>query len=124
MSEAAPAPAEARHSARPRASTRQVWAERLQRFAASGLRPVQFCAKEGVSLPSFYSWKRRLAAGAGGPATPAPGGPGPRRLPVRLQPAAAAVELALPTGAVVRIPPGAAEATLGWLLRLLGVAPC
>jgi hypothetical protein len=49
-------------SSRSRASVRQLWVERLARFPTSGLTPAQFCAHEGVSLPSFYSWKRRLAA--------------------------------------------------------------
>jgi transposase len=62
MSEPAAAPTEPRSSARPRAAARQLWVERLARFSASGLRPAEFCAAEGVSLPSFYSWKRRLNA--------------------------------------------------------------
>ena len=37
---------------------------------------------------------------------------------------ASAVELVLPTGAVLRIGAGADEATLASLLRLLGVLPC
>jgi hypothetical protein len=88
------------------------------------LRPAPFCAREGVSLPSFYAWKRRLAAEAAGPDAPAPGAAGPRLLPVRLQTGPAPVELALPHGAVLRIPAGTDEATLACLLRLLGVTPC
>src|SRR5947199_319176 len=49
---------------RSRAATRQAWVERLARFPDSGLSPAQFCAQEGVSLPSFYAWKRRLATAA------------------------------------------------------------
>jgi transposase len=99
----------------PRADARQVWVERLRRFAGSGLRVAAFCAREGVSTPSFYSWKRRLAGAAAA---------GPRLLPIRLQPPAAPLELALPQGAVLRIPQGADEGTLRCLLRLLGVGPC
>ena len=124
MSEPALAPTEAPRAPRPRTATRQAWVERLQRFADSGLSPAQFCAAEGVSLPSFYSWKRRLAAQASGPAAPAPAEADPRLLPVHLQPLPAAVELSLPQGGVLRIPPGADEATLRCLLRLLGVTPC
>jgi hypothetical protein len=76
-----------------------------------------FCAQEGVSLPSFYAWKRRLAAETNGSA-------GPRLLPVRLQAGPAPLELALPHGTVLRIPAGADAATLGCLLSLLGVTPC
>ena len=126
MSESATAPTDTPRPAAARGYARAAWADRLTRFAQSGLRPAQFCAQEGVSLPSFYAWKRRLAANASG-ATPAAnaGAPrAPRWLPVRLHDAPAPVELALPGGAVVRIAPGADEATLRCLLRLLGVPAC
>ena len=100
--------------------------ERLARFSGSGLRPAAFCAQEGVSLPSFYSWKRRLAApdpGAGTEDVPGEDA-GPRLLPVRLHDPVVPIELVLPTGATLRIGPGADEATLRCLLRLLGMQPC
>ncbi len=37
------------------------WTRRLERFHDSGLNAKQFCAREGVSLPSFYQWKKKLA---------------------------------------------------------------
>jgi hypothetical protein len=119
------APTEAPKSPRSREATRQTWAERLARFASAGLTTAQFCAAEGVSVASFYLWKRRLAA-ADLPASSELSGPqaGPRLLPVRLTDPAPAVELVLPTGAVLRIGAGADEATLTALLRLLGVLPC
>jgi transposase len=122
MSESVPAPTDTPDRAAGRDGARAAWAERLRRFAQSGLRPAQFCAQEGVSLPSFYAWKRRLTADAA-PAAPA-ASRAPRLLPVRLPDAAAPLELALPGGAVVRIAPGADEATLRCLLRLLGVPSC
>jgi hypothetical protein len=106
---------------RSRAAARAAWVERLRRFPDSGLRPAQFCALEGVSLPSFYSWKRRLAAEA---LDPTSDDPGPRLLPVRLHDQAATLELALPSGAVLRIPGGADEATLRCLLGLLEAQLC
>ena len=39
-----------------------VWRQRLQRQSTSGLSISAFCAQEGVSLTSFQTWKRRLAA--------------------------------------------------------------
>src|SRR5437763_5679827 len=97
-----PAPTDVVPCSGSRAAARQLWVERLARFSASGLRPAEFCAAEGVSLPSFYSWKRRL-----NPEGPSPDTehncdlqPGPRLLPVRLASAAAPVELVLPGGAV------------------------
>ena len=123
MSQPAAAPTVAPSTPRPRAAARQAWVERLQRFADAGLTPAQFCAAEGVSLPSFYAWKRRLAAVAAGPDRTAEE-PGPRLLPVRLPDPRAAIELALPSGATLRVAAGADEATLRCLLRLLGVPPC
>jgi transposase len=111
---------------RSRAAVRAAWVDRLQRFPDSGLSPAQFCAAEGVSLPSFYSWKRRLAAESAGPA-PQPAradDAGPRLLAVRLSPPAAAVEVVLPSGAVLRLPPGCDLAFVRALLQALGELPC
>jgi hypothetical protein len=106
----------------PRGSARPVWSERLQRFADSGLTPAQFCTQEGVALPSFYSWRRRLHAEQ--PAAAPAEQLAPTLFPVRLAPAHASLELVLPGGAVLRIGPDAEVATLRWLLQLLGVLPC
>ena len=40
----------------------RLWQQRLQRQSTSGLSISAFCAQEGVSLTSFQTWKRRLAA--------------------------------------------------------------
>ena len=44
-------------------ATRRLWAERLERFGRANQTVAQFCAAEGVSVPSFYVWKRTLAGG-------------------------------------------------------------
>ncbi len=126
MSDTVTAPPQSNRTARSRAATRALWLDRLARFPASGLTPAQFCAIEAVSLPSFYSWKRRLAAEALGtdpPHDPA-AQPGPRLLPVRLQPPGPAVELLLTTGALLRLPPGCDLAWVRSLVAALGGAPC
>jgi|SRR3954453_17771029 len=111
---------------RSRAATRELWLDRLARFPASGLTVAQFCAIEAVSLPTFYSWKRRLAAEANASATPPDPGAerGPRLLPVRLQPCTPAIELVLSTGAVLRLPPGCDLAWVRSLVAALGDAAC
>ena len=126
MSEPAPVPTEVLSPPRSRAGARQLWVERLARFSASGLRPAEFCATEGVSLPSFYSWKRRLHAEGCSPVAQqhADPQPGPRLLPVRLGPTAAAVELVLPGGTVLRIPPRSDLAFVRALVEALGAPPC
>jgi hypothetical protein len=126
MSEPLLAPTDPTPSPTPRAAARQAWAQRLARFTAAGLRPAEFCANEGLSLPSFYSWKRRLLAPEDAATTePAPGhDTGPRLLPVRLHSPAAAVELVLPTGAILRLTPGCDLAWVRSLVDALGGLPC
>jgi len=110
---------------RSRADVRRAWVERLTRFPASGLTPAQFCAHEGVSLASFYAWKRRLATAAEAPADgPALPDSGPRLLPVRLAAPDHAVELVLPRGVVLRLLPGCDLAFVRALLDALGAPPC
>src|SRR5271165_5720981 len=91
-------------SLRSRAAARELWLDRLARFPSSGLTVAQFCALEAVSVPSFYSWRRRLAAEAN--PQPPTADPQLRLLPVRLQTVAAVVELVLTTGTVLRLSPG------------------
>lgn len=124
MSETVVAPP-VRPATRSRAATRQLWMDRLTRFPASGLTGAQFCAIEAVSLHSFYFWKRRLAAEVQS-ATPqdASGERGPRLLPVRLQPAAPAVELVLANGTVLRLPPGCDLTWVRSLVAVLGEPSC
>jgi transposase len=101
---------------------RRLWAERLDRFRRSGQTVAQFCVAEGVSEPSFYVWKRTLVAGAdpAGPSAPAP-----TLVPIRLTPSPAApIELALPSGAVVRFPADARPEVIVAVLRGLEGRPC
>lgn len=44
-----------------------VWRERLRRFRASGMTVARFCEVEGVSVPSFYQWRRKLDSIAASP---------------------------------------------------------
>jgi transposase len=119
MSEATATTTLPRPAPTPRGHARQSWSERLRRFADSGLSPAQFCAQEGVTLPSFYAWRRRLQA-----ATPDAEPLGPTLLPVRLAPAAAPLELVLPGGVILRVGSDCDPAALRQLLQLLGVLPC
>jgi hypothetical protein len=45
----------------------EVWQERLRLFKQSGLTVAKFCQREGISVPSFYEWRRRLAETSVGP---------------------------------------------------------
>jgi hypothetical protein len=43
------------------ADRRQLWLDRLNRFADSGMTVEDFCKSEQVSVPSYYYWKQKLA---------------------------------------------------------------
>jgi hypothetical protein len=100
-------------------ATRRVWAERLDRFCRSGQTVAQFCAAEGVSEPSFYVWKRTLGVS---PAT----SPAPAVVPIRLTPSPSltGIEVALPSGAVVRFPAGIRPEMIVAVVRGLEGRPC
>lgn len=38
------------------------WRGRFERFRRAGLSVARFCAAEQVSVPSFYQWRKKLAA--------------------------------------------------------------
>lgn len=76
------------------AKTRE-WRERLTRFRKSGLSAAEFCRGERVAEPSFYQWRRRLAA-----ETLQASRPRFVELPATAWPAAS-VQVTLPSGAVV-----------------------
>ena len=111
---------------RSRASVRQAWIDRLARFATSELSVVAFCASEGVSQPSFYWWKRRLATESADAATPRHSAKDAAAvlLPVRVGPPCLAVELLLPGGATLRLLPGCDLAFVRCLVDALGGSSC
>ncbi len=41
-----------------------VWRERFERLSRSGLTVARFCARERVSVASFYYWRRKLQQAA------------------------------------------------------------
>ena len=42
------------------------WRARFERFQRAGISVTRFCRGERVSLPSFYQWRKKLAAGSSG----------------------------------------------------------
>jgi hypothetical protein len=82
-----------------------MWQARLRRFAESGSSIAEFCRQEGVSAPSFYLWRKRLAkstvsVGRGSRVTA-----GQSFVPVRLTATAAMpIIIRLPNGVRVRLP--------------------
>jgi hypothetical protein len=95
------------------AAAERTWRERLARYRHSGQTVASFCEAEGVSTPSFYAWKRRLAADAvNGQAAATP-----LFVPLSVGAAAAGVRIVLPGGAVVELPSGADARLLQTCIR-------
>jgi transposase len=112
-----PAPQSPRLGRRPDPALRTLWQQRLDRFERSGLSVSTFCDREGVSIRSFYAWRRRLRS-----ISPADAD-GPRFFPVTVL-AAAPVEVVLPSGAVLRLTAGCDIAFVRVLVDSLGGASC
>jgi transposase len=116
MSDVRPMPRSRRDSA----ATRQLWTDRLKRFRTADQSVVAFCAAEGVSVPTFYQWRRRLARTA-------PPAAAPTVVPVRItnpDATAPAVEALLPSGILVRFDRACDPGMIAAVLRQLGVAGC
>jgi hypothetical protein len=86
-----------------------LWRDRIRRQVDSGLKIVQFCARERLSVASFHAWKRRLRLGD--LADHRPGLPTPSAfLPVTVRVVESAcdqplpIEADLPNGIRLRIP--------------------
>ena len=97
------------------------WAERLARFHSGPHNVAAFCAAEGVSESNFYLWRRRLTQ----PTTPASNLP--TVVPIRVTPTpapATPIELAFPSGTVVRFPADACPELIVAILRGWEGRPC
>jgi hypothetical protein len=107
------------------------WRERLARWRSSGLSVRRFCLREGVSEPSFYLWRKRLAGEVdsrrGGEAAvfvPVHVVDSPRGMPpdtalgaFRHDGGETVVEVALPGGVTIRVGPHVDEPQLRTVLR-------
>jgi hypothetical protein len=110
---------------RPDLALPDLWRQRLRAFEHSGLSAAAFCDRHDLSLPSFYSWRRRLRARTA-PAAPDRTAPETPFVPIRLLPAPAgpAVEMVLPSGVVLRLNPGCDPAFVRSLVAGLGGLLC
>jgi len=73
------------------------WQRRMTRFEEAQQSVAEFCRKEGVSSPSFYQWRKRLAR------RPRPAEEAAGFRPVRLV-GSAGVAVQLPGGTQLHVP--------------------
>jgi transposase len=120
-----PASSTARRGRRPDPALHEQWRQRLARFDSSGLSVTAFCAREGVPLPSFYAWRRRLNGSTVRPQTADLDTPTVQApfVPVRIR-EAASVELHLPGGTTLRLTPGCDLGFVRSLVAALGEPSC
>ena len=101
----------------------QQWAGRLERFRNCGESVTKFCEAEGVSQPSFYQWKKKLAfqTGRAHVATDSFGKSsfGNAFQAVELNPLTSLTKIRLPNGIEIELgnDPGVIELVLEQLLR-------
>ncbi|KYG01375.1 hypothetical protein BE21_56635 [Sorangium cellulosum] len=107
-------------------STR-IWRDRVARWHKSGHSARVFAEQEGVSAGTLYSWSRRLGMKRSEYRQRLDKATLPALLPVVVAPSGAtapslgaALEIVLPDGAVVRVPPTFDEDTLSRVVRALG----
>jgi transposase-like protein len=96
----------------------QFWREILAAWQESGQSIRAFCADRGVSEASFFAWRRTLRQ-RDRQAPPAP----PKFVPLHLL-ADAVLEVVLPSGVVIRVPPGADALLVAALVAALGSTSC
>jgi len=94
----------------------RVWREVIRRQKISGLSIAQFCRQEGLAQPSFYNWRKKLAAESPGPSQ----NPSPfLELQLPRLTNSTPCEIVLPRCRVV-VPPGFDPDCLRQLLDVLG----
>ena len=77
-----------------------VWQRRFQRFSSSGLAVARFCARERVSVASFYHWRKKLGPQALRQPTSVRGDV---FQPVTVVPAVCGVAIRLPGGTQIEV---------------------
>ena len=109
-----------------RGERQTFWRSAIRRQEQSGLSVARFCRREGLHPVTFYGWRRKLqqeraAARSGAGAGGKPGQESPSLIPVRLleERESAAVEVASPSGLVLRVRDDADTANVRRVLQLL-----
>lgn len=104
---------------RNRGDREHFWRDLIQRQRHSGQSIRAFCDSQGVSAPSFFSWRKRLSQGR----------LRSQFVPVHIDVESASappgrIEIRLNEGTCVRVEPGFDEQALRCVLRVLEQPPC
>jgi len=122
-----------KHGARRDADKERFWRECISRWRSSGLSVRDFCRREALSEPSFYSWRRELSRReANRPVSRRSSRPRPQPTTTAFMPvhvvasrsSDSAIEIVLPRGRRVRVRSGFDRDTLQVVLDLLERQPC
>ena len=102
------------------AERESMWRSRIEAWQRSGLSGPKFCAREGLYIKSFYTWRKRLGATMGRQASRT------RRrrsdlVPVRVVERGAAVRIEIGAAAIV-VTVESSPAVLRTVLTAFGVA--
>ena len=96
---------------------RRFWQELFRRQRSSGLTVAETCEQEGVSVPSYYAWKRKLGiSGSRGRKPRRQGSLVPVRVVLDRPAITSTVEISLPGNIAVRVPAGFDADTLSIVL--------
>ncbi len=121
-------------SRKPDLAKREAWRKRLRAYDRGALSVEEFCFRNGVSLASFYQWRRKLRDATGRSSFASSGrdpatrlsAPPSGFLPVEitgLSPASACIEVLLPGGPRLRIPCHETQA-IRTVIAALSAASC
>jgi hypothetical protein len=105
---------------RPDPARERLWRRRLAQWKASGLKVGPFCEREGVTPTAFAHWRKEIRARDARRAKAAE----PLFVPVRVAPVPVPLEVGLPGGRVVRVPPGFDPVHLRAVVAALEGPPC
>lgn len=91
-------------------SVSTFWAERLARQQRSTLSIAEFCRRERISPPSFYTWRKRLEKDKRALFVPI-------ELARAVEPSAVGMQIELPGGVLVTLPVGASAELVTTAIR-------
>ena len=103
-----------------RSAKAEFWQQAFQQYVESKLSVIDFCSQKGLSVPSFYQWKRKLLATDSPPSVNAmvP----VHIIPSRPTPAQQSIQIITPSGFAIRVDPSMPSNQLTQLIAAIEAA--